>query len=220
MSRAKKFRENIKKEARQEAAKMKEMSWKDRLWYIGEYYRYSIMGALFVIALLAVAGFSLYNRSLTMRLYVIVLNNPAVLTENFSPLTRDYAEARAFGKKDRIYAESISLPTDGSIRRGDAMTATGKIAALISAQKLDIMIADPIAFESYSAADTFLNLETVLPEDLQNRLKDRLLLSADQSGVPLLQKMNIVTEKPCLSIIANSANIGECIALIRYLFPS
>ncbi len=230
MSNADKIRENVKKEVRQETAKMKEMSWSDRFWYIGEYYKYHIVGVLLIIALISIIGTSIYNRTLTTRLYLIVLNNPAVLTENFDPLTEDYAAARGFGKKDRIHAESMSLPADGSANRS-AMSATSKIAALITAKQLDLLIADPIAFEDYAAVNTLLDLDTVLPEDLREQLKDRILFAADESGetlpmgidlsgAPLLEEMHIVMEKPCLSIVTNSTRTDECIAFLRYLFQS
>ena len=67
--------ERLKKEAQTERQKLKEMSFRDKLWYIWEYYKFHILGVLIFLGILWVIGTSIYRSTYESELYCMYINN-------------------------------------------------------------------------------------------------------------------------------------------------
>lgn len=228
MSYKEEIKEYIKTEARQETRKLREMSWSDRFWYIWEYYKWHMLICVMIAMFVMVIATSIYNSTLKTRLYCVAINNPAGQQLDSSVLTEDFAEYMQFGKKDQIFAESMYLPSDGTFD-DMAMANQTKLAALMAARSLDVMISDEVFFQKYAQISSFLDLETVLPEDVLDLVRDRLIYAKDESGqeLPLgidvtgnwlLEEMGVSTSPACFSIMVNSENIDNCAALLRFMY--
>lgn len=57
----------LRQEAQEEKEKLKHMSWKDRIWYIWEYYKFHMLLAFIAMVILWVIGTSLYRQSFITR---------------------------------------------------------------------------------------------------------------------------------------------------------
>ena len=68
-------RMTLRQEAQEEKEKLKHMSWKDRIWYIWEYYKFHMLLAFIAMVILWVIGTSLYRQSFTTRLSMAVIND-------------------------------------------------------------------------------------------------------------------------------------------------
>ena len=69
------WKEKLKEEGQKEKAKLKNMSWQDRVWYIWEYYKIhmALVGVLFLF--LYLAWTIAYNSTFTTRLSYVVIND-------------------------------------------------------------------------------------------------------------------------------------------------
>lgn len=230
MSYRKEFKDYIEQESRQEAKKLKEMSWSDRFWYLWEYYKWHmVIGCMVVFFIFAIVS-SIYNMTVKTKLYCVVINNPNVYEENLRALSENFASYMQFGKKEKVIAESLHLPTDGTFDEV-VMATQGKLSALIASESLDIMISDEPVFQKYAEMTGYQNLETVLPEDLMDLLQDRLIYAKDASGQTLpyaidvtgnwlMKEMGVSTDPAYLSVIVNAHNTDTIVELLRYMFES
>ena len=65
----------LKKDIKSELEKIKQMSVKDRIWYIYEYYKFHIVAVILAFTLLWVVGSSLYRQTFTTRLTFAIVND-------------------------------------------------------------------------------------------------------------------------------------------------
>ena len=65
----------LKKDIKSELEKIKQMSGKDRIWYIYEYYKFHIVAVILAFTLLWVVGSSLYRQTFTTRLTFAIVND-------------------------------------------------------------------------------------------------------------------------------------------------
>ncbi len=228
MSYRQELKEYVKEETKQESRKLKEMSWSDRFWYIWEYYKWHMLIFAVILMMLSAVATSIYNSTLKTQLYCVIVNNPMTQRENFDFMTEGFADYMQFGKKDRIYVESLMIPTDGSF--DDLALATqGKLSALIAAKELDIMICDSVMFQRYADMDGYMDMETLLPPDLLEQVRDKLLYAKNQSGQTIaygiditgnwyLQNLGVVTDPACFAVITNAPHPDNCVALLRLMF--
>lgn len=229
MSEKEEMKEHMKAEAKQEVRKLKEMSWRDRFWYIWEYYKWHIVGIGLILCVCSIIWTSIYNSTLVTKLYCVIINNPTPQLENLTVLTTDFAQTMEFGKKELVYAESMVLPTDGSFDEM-AMASQVKLSAIMASRELDIIISDDAIFRKYAKEDSLLDLETALPADLLDAVRDRLIYAQTESGqehayaidvagTQMMKNLGISTDPACFSIFFEAKNVGTAISLLRLIFP-
>ena len=63
---------SIREEAENERQKLKNMSWKDRAWYVWEYYKFHLLAVILVIGVLSTIGTMIYRQTFTTRLSVAI----------------------------------------------------------------------------------------------------------------------------------------------------
>ena len=66
---------SIREEAENERQKLKNMSWKDRAWYVWEYYKFHLLAVILVIGVLSTIGTMIYRQTFTTRLSVAIIND-------------------------------------------------------------------------------------------------------------------------------------------------
>lgn len=223
------LKEELKSEIAVEKGKFKQMSFQDKIWYLYEYYKFHFLGIIGVILLCCVIVTSIYNSTRETMLYTVVINNPNGMATNTDPLSTEFHEYMGFREKDNTVAESMF------IHYGDDATeysyaSMGKISALIASQDLDFMLCDDEVFEHYLPMDAFLDLEEVLPEDIWEVVKDRIIYTQtaethetiasaiDLNGTEFAERCAITMDPAYLSIITNTERLDNCIAMLRYMF--
>ena len=88
-----------KEKASIEKEKLKQMSARDKIWYIWEYYKFHLAALAVVICLISVIGNALYRQSFTTRLSIAVINDRSGDTSSMDPLEADCARSWAAAKK-------------------------------------------------------------------------------------------------------------------------
>lgn len=221
-------KELLKSEIKAERKKLKSMSLRDKLWYIWEYYKFHMFGLLAILSVFWIIGTSIYRSTFDNVLYCMYINNYSDQDLNTDILTDDFHEYMNFTDKQMITAESAFVSYGGNTTEF-SYASMAKISALISSKELDIMIGDQENFDHYAAMGGFADLKQNLPSDLLELVRDRLVYADDDTGTThaygitldgtRFAKESNLTLSPCiLTLVSNSGNKDNSIALLRYIF--
>lgn len=211
-----------------EREKLRNMSRKDRLWYIGTYYKFHMAAVLIGLIVVYIIASSLYGRSFTTSLYCMVINSRSETALNTDLLEQDFSDYLGLSKKELITVE----PT--YISYGDQATqysyaAMAKITALISSKDLDIIIGDQETIDYYASMGGFLDLEQSLPPELLFLVQDRLYqtdgddaaphaFAVDLNGTSFASDFGLAQTPPLLAVIMNTTRTDNVQSLLRYIF--
>lgn len=223
----------LKERLHEEGAKLKEMSLKDKFWYIWEYYKFPIIGVVIALFLAGSIGGAMYNNRFGTALSCAVLNSryhSEALTVDpyFNEGFRSFIGLDENTKIDVDY--SMSLSFDESAMSQYSYAELAKLTAMISSKGLDVMIGQPDVIDHYGKMDGFLNLEEALPVDLYEQVKDHLYpVTNAETGketycgirigdTSFSEKTGLILEDPVLTIMGNSPHIDTAVQLIRYIF--
>lgn len=222
------IKEQIKAESKKERAKLKQMTWKDRIWYIWEYYKVHMLALVGIFFVFYLIGNMIYNSTFTTQLSYLVINNNSMEVANLDGLDQEFKEYMEYGKKDRI-------SSDASIYLRHTEKATefeyanmAKISALVSSQDLDLMISDPINIDHYMELDAFMDLQELLPEDLWEQVKDSVYYAKNPEGqsIPcgidlaltsIPEKTGIELQPGYISVITSTARTDTVLSWIRFV---
>ena len=227
--------ENVtfKERLHEEAAKLKEMSFKDKFWYIWEYYKFPIIGVIIAVLLVGSIGSAMYNNRFDTALSCAVLNSrydsdALTVDQYFNEGFRAFIGLDENTKIDVDY--SMSPTFDESAMNEYSYAELAKLTAMISSKGLDVMIGRPDVIDHYGEMDGFLNLEEALPPDLYEQVKDYLypVTNAETGqesfcGLRLEdtsfgEKTGLILDNPVLTVMSNSPHTDTAIQLIRYIF--
>ncbi len=221
---------SIREEAARERKKLKQMTGKDKLWYVWEYYKFHIAAVLVLVCLLGVVCNSLYRQSFTTRLSFCVINDKSGDTSSFDQLEAGLKEALDCGKKDLIEINAGMYATyDGSVSQYSYATMA-KISALVAGKDLDVMIADQDTIDHYGEAQAFADLKQLLPQDLYQAVEDDVYSIPGPDGAlrPVAlslehtafhQETGVTMAPAYLAVLDNSGRTEAAVRMIRYLFP-
>lgn len=217
---------------KEEKAKLKTMSPKDKIWYIWEYYKFPIIGVLIAVFCTVSIGSAIYQNRFDTALSCVILNGkfyadePPVdsyINEGF----REYIGLDENTKLDVDY--SMSLTFDESQMSDYSYAEMAKITALISAKSLDVMIGNPDTIGHYGEMGGFCALDETLPDDLYAAVKDHLFTAVNQEtgeevvcGVYLdsssfQENTGLELDTPILAIMDNTEHTDASIAFLRYI---
>ncbi|MDO5550536.1 MAG: hypothetical protein Q4F76_05150 [Lachnospiraceae bacterium] len=225
------LKENLKAESQREKAKLKNMSGRDRIWYIWEYYKLHMLAAAAILFILYMIGNVIYNSTFENRLSYMVINNSSMEPTNFETFNQEFKDYMGYGKKDRVTAEgSIYIRHDGNSSELE-YASMAKISALVASNSLDMMIMDQANADHYNQLDAFADLEQLLPEDLWQQVKDYAYYAPTESGEEIACAIDInhtcfpertgVSITPCyLGVVKSSNQIDTVIEWIRFLLNS
>lgn len=217
----------IKETLQTEAEKLRSMSKKDRIWYIWEYYKFHILGILLAFIMLFNIGAALYRSTFDTVLHCYFLNSQSPEL-NLASAEEGFASYAGLNEKQLLTLESGSASFDASA--GELEYAVlAKITALVMSHDLDIIIGDTASANHYASLNGFADLETILPEDLSARLKDRFYYAKDMDGAEFAfaidlsdtefaRRTGLLQDSPLLSVIAGSERKEMATAFIRYIF--
>ena len=75
-----------------ELEKLKQMSFRDKVWYIWEYYKFHILGILGILLVLYVVGTSIYRSTFDTVFSCVYINNRSEQELNADIVTKDFRE--------------------------------------------------------------------------------------------------------------------------------
>lgn len=211
-----------------ELEKLKQMSFRDKVWYIWEYYKFHIFGILGILLVLYVVGTSIYRSTFDTVFSCVYINNRSEQELNTDIVTKDFREHLGLSDKQLISTESMYI-SYGNDATEFSYASMAKISALVASKELDVMICDQENFEHYASLDGFNNLETTLPEDVLAMVQDRIVYGdtgngtsipcgIDLTGTAFAEQSNLAMEPAILGIVGNSTHIDYVSEFLRYIF--
>ncbi len=213
-----------------EREKLRAMSPKEKHWYIWEYYKFHIIGAVIAVCVLVSLGKAFYQSSYDTVLYCFYLNSSAGSELSTAPLEQGFAEYMELGRKEQITVESGSVSFDDTASEYN-YAIMAKISALVMSHELDVMIGDTASTDEYAALGAFLDLEAQLSPELLDLVRDRLYyakgadgteqaVAIDLSGTGFAASSNLAQDVPLLAFLGGSQHQNMLEPLIRYIFTS
>lgn len=225
------LRARMKKDFHEELAKLKPMSFSDKLSYIWEYYKVHIIVIVALIAFIVSISKVIYRNAKYESIF-----HCAVVNNMFNSAEESYIIG-GFGDYIDIDKEHETLTFDSSYYffwdnssySDTNYTSRLKVAAALGAKTLDAFIADSTYVDSATPEGQFLDLSVLLPADLYETVKPYLYYSKDADGnehpyaVDLtsthLKEAGILYQEPPLyAIVSNSQHIDTAIEFLKYAF--
>lgn len=222
------LKDTLKAEAKEERKKLKEMSFRDKIWYIWEYYKIHMLIGVIVLFLLYAVGVIFYQKTFTTQLNAMVINDTGTVSD-YGELENRFKNRMGYGKKDLVeFDNSVYLSFDGETSEmGYASLA--KVTAVVASRDLDLMICDQDSIDHYASNGGYMDLEEALPEDLWELVKDDVYYTADEDGSmhPFaidLKNSHFTEWTNCglnpayLGLISNSKRTETAIEFLRCLY--
>ena len=155
------LRENLEKEKK----KLQRLSFREKLQYIFDYYKFWFLGiAAFLGLVWAVGSTMLHNKPTGF--YAMLLNAGGSDLSGEADQAASAAFAAAAGLNDEN--EKIIVDTSATFNPNDqsqfSMAQNAKIGALYQSHDLDVMVADPSVFTYYALNGSFVDLREVLDD--------------------------------------------------------
>ncbi|MCM1161178.1 MAG: hypothetical protein NC412_08135 [Roseburia sp.] len=217
------------KEEKEQWAKLKDRPPKEKLNYFWYYYKFYVIGAMVGIICLIIFIRGYRESTKEPSIYVALINSGYMTTAETS-LMDDYVASRNIDTNASPARFDISISmTQGTV--DDASVANSqKLMALFQTHAMDVIISDAWVLEEYAPLSAFANLETLLPEDLYEKVQDKLYFYtlSDGSRIPIgfygneLQKLmkdpGYSKDNPPIVAISGTTDRPEsAVDFIRYL---
>lgn len=223
----------LKDSMREERDKLKNMSVKDRLWYIWEYYKIPIIIAVVAVIFISSIGSAIYNNRFETALSCVIFNSsPAGETDSvddyFNQGFRQHIDLNEDAKIEVDY--SMSPTFDESSMNEFTYAQLAKITAMISSKSLDVMIGNPETIDHFGEMGGFVDLKEILPADVYDKLKEHLYFVTNQEtgentacglligNTDFCDKTGLIIDEPILTVMSNSTHTDTAVELIRYVF--
>ncbi len=222
---------DVKETIQTELNKMKQMSPRDRIWYLLEYYKFHLAAVILAIVILSVIGSMIYRSTFTTRLSIAIVNDRSGGASSTDGLEQSLRQALGLGPKDIIeFNGGLSADfSDESAMSEYGYASLMKITALTASHDLDIMIADSTAIGHFEQLSAYMDLEEFLPSSLLEQVSPYLVYADDENGVSraaalslsgtrLPEQTGILIDSPCLAVLTNTTHTEEALKAIEYLF--
>lgn len=225
----------LKDKLHEERAKLKEMSLKDKFWYICEYYKYPIIGILIAMIMVGSIGSAMYKNRFDTALTCLIMN-ARYDTETAPAKVKKYFDEdfRATTDIDPKYPfdvdHTLSISFDSSKMTEYSYAELAKVTAMISSKQVDVMIGDPDTMSHYATMGGFVDFSTSVPADLYDLVKDNLYTAVnEETGEEMVcgvyigdtsfsERTGLTVENPVFAIMNNSTHTDTSLALLRFVF--
>lgn len=223
---------NIHDEIKEQRAKFKELSFKEKVQYIWQYYRLLIfaiiLGALFVGSL----AYSIIKNNYDTVCYIAVIDGKITGGENDKDvLSTEFTKYLGIdGKKTQIdMAYNFSLIEHEMDQ--EAYISSEKIYTMASTGSLDGYLAeyDYIDFFSSDREVFFYDLVDLFSEEELELLKDNIIyytkengektaIAVDITNAPKIKSTDLTIKRPCYGVVVSSKYPDNGADFIRYVF--
>lgn len=213
-----------------EREKLKNMTPKDRVWYIWNYYKFHMLAVAVALVIIHVIATSVYRSTFSTALHCISIDSYSASDVNFTPLEEDFSSWLGLSEKELITTEVLSMRY-GEDADEYSMANMAKMSAMVASRDLDVTICNTESIDHYASLSGYLDLETALPADILALVQDRLYYTTgedgvshayaiDLSGTAFAAECSLSQGQPLFGIISSTTRIDNVLALIRYIFES
>ncbi|MCI8951566.1 MAG: hypothetical protein HFG49_16340 [Lachnospiraceae bacterium] len=222
------FKENLKNESQKEREKLKNMTWRNRIWYIWEYYKPHMLAVAGIFLVIYLIVNVIYRSTFETRLSYAVVNNTSMEPADLESFDQHFKDYMNYGKKDVISSEASLFMHHGDTANQLEYATMAKFSALVASKDLDLMITDQLNIDHYMTLDAFIDLKQLLPDELWQRIEDSVYYGVNSNGqqVPCAIDLNDtffpeetgVEITPCyVGVISNSVRTDTVISWFRFV---
>ncbi|HKL98361.1 MAG TPA: hypothetical protein VJZ06_00475 [Mobilitalea sp.] len=212
-----------------EKEKLSEMSFKKKLSYLWEYYKFHAFIIIIIVIIIISVVKNIITPNIDTQLYAAVINSPidALVLEEYEEQFEEYLDM------DPIHEEAF---IDSKFYFNDtseySVAMRQALVTYIAAEDVDIIIAPESEFADYVFLGLFGTISDILPTDLYSSLTDKFYISTTEDepdeekvyGIYISDfeffKSNITVtpnEPYIIGIVSNSRHQDNSIEFIRYL---
>ncbi len=219
---------SLSDEIREQNAKLKGASLKDKVFYFKDYYLLPTLGILAICAFVFSLGYSILTAPRDTALGVFFYNDTGDSSD--TRLIDGFVESMGIDtSKQNAYIDS-SMTYDPHITGLDAYVGLEKAMASITASDLDVIVGDTDTVDYFAKCDCLGDVTAILPADLQEAFQDRLYYAETGSGesaavgiyvsdAPKLNEFSYyVDREPVFSFVVNSDKAENAVEFLRYLY--
>lgn len=157
-------------EFREEREALKHGTWKQKISYFFEYYKWHVVAAAAAIFFVVSIGYEILTHKDTA-FYAAMIN--AIEMSDVEEYTQNFAAYAGIDpeKYDVVLDTTMHIDLDNM----DQVTiaSTEKLMANITAKNVDVFITDAVIMEQHANGETFLDLREFLTEEQYDRYKSR-----------------------------------------------
>lgn len=180
-------------EFKDERAAMKERPLRDRLKYFVDYYKWHVLGGLAALIFVCWFGYDIISAK-DIEMYGIMVNGSIMEVDSQEKFETEFAEYA------EIDTKKCAVKLDHEFRMQPVLDQNGlntsqTIMAYMAAGDLDCLLMSEFIFSKYTYHDSFLDLRTLLSEEMLAQYKDHIFYM-DRA---FLEEMERITKEETLS---------------------
>lgn len=181
--------------------KIKEMSWKDRLWYLWAYYKIPLIACIFILFILFETGSWIYRNMQDTMLYCVVINEPDTSSSAIASIQSEFESRNGFDKNWRQTTEFDCSMVMGATSEEPSdffysSASTIKLESLVATNSIDVLITVPVMADYYKDQNLYMDLTTLLPSNLYEQLdKEGRILTNDSVAYGILLNDTLIAQK-------------------------
>lgn len=174
------------KEEKEQWGKLKDKPLKEKISYFWYYYKFYVIGVIVGIICLIIFISGYMESTKEPSIYVALINSGYMSIAETS-LMDDYVESRNINTASSPARFDISISMTQGTADNASVANSQKLMALFQTHAMDVIISDAWVLEEYASLSAFGNLEALLPEDLYEKVQDRLYFYTfpDGSRIPI-----------------------------------
>lgn len=205
----------------------KELTPKQKISFIWDYYKWWIIGSALFIIIAANAIPTIIENSKEVALYAVFINTE-IADPNSTNIIDDFIKEKNIDITDKRTVLDTSLIINRN--RGDqfSMQCNQKMLALFASNEPDILLCDIDNYDFYAENGCFASLEDVLPKDLFEKYKPYMLTCSSSEDQTIYYGIDVSTSKiladegaykiePVFSICSKVNQPENAIKFLEYL---
>ena len=206
---------------------MKELTWKERLQHLWEYYKWFGIGALVIIAMIVSIVVSVTQNSKEM-LYSGVCINLSMTDEGSAYVTDGwFAKLEGDQKKQQTELIPMALNSGANALTDIEMSSSEKLIAMITSGELDYMLMDASSLTYAGNNGMMAPLDEFLSQEMIAKFEGKIvtlqvdgknyLAAIDISDLPFVKKHMGSTNKVYIGFPGNTSRSERNEACLQYL---
>lgn len=220
--------QSLSDEIREQNAKLKNASLKDKLLYFKDYYLLTTLAVIVICAFIFSLAYTMITAPRDTALGAFFFNDTG--DSSNTELIDNFVEYMGIDtSKQNAYIDS-GMAYSADFSDFDAYMQLEKAMAAITASDLDVIVGDTETIDYFAKCGCLGDITAILPEDLLEIYKERLYYAETGSGeripagidvtdAPKLNQFCYYTDKePVFGYVINSDNIDNVIAFLRYIY--
>lgn len=224
-------------EIREQNARMKDASFKDKLTYFKDYYLKSTLIILCIILFVASIIRSMVTGPSDTAFAAYFFNDTGdssstALADSFAEYMQiDTSEHEVYIDATLTYNDGENVDPTGVASGYDVYVNIQKTMAMIAAKDLDVIVCDQNALVYFEKAECFADIRTLLSSEQIARYADRIYYYHNeetnedipvgiyiQDAPRIAENYYYYNKDAVLSFIVNSENLDNAVAFLDYIF--